>query len=211
MDIIASIALGAGAAWASGINVYAVILALGVLGGTGHLALPSDLQILTNPLIIAAAGFMYCVEFFADKTPGVDSVWDALHTFIRIPAGAMLAAGTFGHLDPVLQIVAFLLGGTLAATSHATKAGARVLINTSPEPVSNWTASLIEDVVAFSTIWGATHHPAAWLAVLAVIIALTVWALPKIWSGVARLFAKLKAWFGGRTQPADPQTRVTSG
>ena len=164
MDIIASIALGAGAAWASGINVYAVILALGVLGGTGHLALPSDLQILTNPLIIAAAGFMYCVEFFADKTPGVDSVWDALHTFIRIPAGAMLAAGTFGHLDPVLQIVAFLLGGTLAATSHATKAGARVLINTSPEPVSNWTASLIEDVVALSTIWGATHHPAAFQA-----------------------------------------------
>ena len=211
MDIIASIALGAGAAWASGINVYAVILALGVLGGTGHLALPSDLQILTNPLIIAAAGFMYCVEFFADKTPGVDSVWDALHTFIRIPAGAMLAAGTFGHLDPVLQIVAFLLGGTLAATSHATKAGARVLINTSPEPVSNWTASLTEDVIAFSTIWGATQHPAAWLAVLAVIMALTVWALPKVWSGVARLFAKLKTWFRGRTERADPPTGVISG
>ena len=112
MDIIASIALGAGAAWASGINVYAVILALGVLGGTGHLALPPDLKILTNPLIIAAAGFMYCVEFFADKTPGVDSVWDALHTFIRIPAGAMLAAGTFGHLDPVerRKILDWLLG-----------------------------------------------------------------------------------------------------
>lgn len=211
MDIIASIALGAGAAWASGINVYAVILALGVLGGTGHLALPADLQILTNPLIIAAAGFMYCVEFFADKTPGVDSVWDALHTFIRIPAGAMLAAGTFGHLDPVLQIVAFLLGGTLAATSHATKAGARVLINTSPEPVSNWTASLTEDVIAFSTIWGATQHPAAWLAVLAVIMALTVWALPKVWSGVARLFAKLKTWFRGRTERVDPPTRVIRG
>ena len=211
MDIIASIALGAGAAWASGINVYAVILALGVLGGTGHLALPADLQILTNPLIIAAAGFMYCVEFFADKTPGVDSVWDALHTFIRIPAGAMLAAGTFGHLDPVLQIVAFLLGGTLAATSHATKAGARVLINTSPEPVSNWTASLTEDVIAFSTIWGATQHPAAWLAVLAVIMALTVWALPKVWSGVARLFANLKTWFRGRAERADPTTRVIRG
>ena len=211
MDIIASIALSAGAAWASGINVYAVILALGVLGGTGHLALPPDLQILTNPLIIAAAGFMYCVEFFADKTPGVDSVWDALHTFIRIPAGAMLAAGTFGHIDPVLQIVAFLLGGTLAATSHATKAGARVLINTSPEPVSNWTASLTEDVIAFSTIWGATQHPAAWLAVLAVIMALTVWALPKVWSGVARLFAKLKTWFRGRTERADPPTRVIRG
>ena len=211
MDIIASIALGAGAAWASGINVYAVILALGVLGGTGHLVLPPDLQILTNPLIIAAAGFMYCVEFFADKTPGVDSVWDALHTFIRIPAGAMLAAGTFGHLDPVLQIVAFLLGGTLAATSHATKAGARVFINTSPEPVSNWTASLTEDVIAFSTIWGATQHPAAWLAVLAVIMALTVWALPKIWSGVARLFVKLKTWLRGRTERADPPTRVISG
>jgi len=206
MDLFSSVALGASAAWASGLNAYAVVLALGILGSSGHLVLPPDLQILTNPLIIAAAGLMYAIEFFVDKTPGVDSAWDAVHTFVRIPAGAILAAGTFGHLDPVLQIVAFLLGGTLAATTHLTKAGARVLINTSPEPFSNWTASITEDLLAFGAIWGAVNHPVAWLIVMALLIALTIWLLPKLWRGIVRVWRKIRSWFGGSPTHSDIQS-----
>ena len=146
METIDTIALMLGAAWASGINLYAAILVLGWLGGSGHIDLPPDLQVLSNPLVMLAAGGMYAVEFFADKVPGVDTGWDALHTFIRIPAGAVLAAGSVGEVGTGAQLAAGLVGGTLATGSHATKAGSRVLINTSPEPVSNWFASVGEDI-----------------------------------------------------------------
>ncbi len=132
MDLTQTLALSLGAAWASGINLYAAVFMLGFLGNTGHLALPPDLAVLADPLVMAAAGFMYLVEFFVDKTPGADTGWDVLHTFIRIPAGAALAAGAVGELSPAAQIAATLAGGTLAAATHATKAGTRVLLTSSP-------------------------------------------------------------------------------
>ena len=200
MEMTAAIALAAGAAWASGINVYAVVLALGVLGSAGYLTLPPDLEILMNPLIITAAGFMYCVEFFADKMPGVDTGWDAIHTFIRVPAGAVLAAAAIGDMEPAIQIAAFIVGGGLAASSHAVKAGTRVMLNTSPEPVSNWTASVTEDVIVVGGLWVALNHPVAFLIMLAVVLAVTVWFLPKLWRAIKHVGKSIKAFFS----PSEP-------
>ena len=180
-SIIATLALTMGASWASGINLYAVLLMLGLGGATGHVDLPPDLQVLENPLVIAAAGLMYCVEFFADKIPGVDSGWDTIHTFIRIPAGAMLAAGAVGDVAPVMELAAAIVGGGLATTSHATKAGSRLLINTSPEPVTNWGASIFEDVLVIGGLWTALNHPVLFIVLLLIFIALAIWMLPKIW------------------------------
>ena len=164
LDAIATIiALSMGVAWASGINLYAAILMLGLLGSSGSLVLPPDLMILTDPLVIFAAGSMYLIEFVADKVPGVDNSWDTLHTFIRIPAGAMLAAGAVGEMDPAVSLAAAIFGGALAAGAHATKAGSRVLINTSPEPFSNWIASLGEDVLVVAGLWTALHYPVAFI------------------------------------------------
>jgi Domain of unknown function (DUF4126) len=199
MSLIAVTAIGAGAAWAAGLNTYAVICALGLLGSTGHLELPPDLMVLTNPLVIAAAGFMYCVEFFADKIPGVDSIWDVLHTFVRIPAGAILAAASFGQMDPALQIAAFLVGGGLAASSHATKAAGRVVINASPEPISNWTASITEDVIAISSVYLALNHPVLLLVVVTSAVTLTVVLLPKLWHAIQRLRQKFISLFDRKT------------
>ena len=209
MEVTAGLALAAGAAWASGINVYAVILVLGLLGTTGYMTLPADLEILMNPFVIAAAGLMYCVEFFADKTPGVDTAWDAIHTFIRIPAGAVLAAAALGEMDPAIQIAAFIVGGGLAASSHAAKAGTRVMLNTSPEPVSNWTASVAEDALVVGGLWAALYHPAVFLVLLVTVIAVTVWCLPKIWRAVRQLFASLRAFFSGAPTP-EPTLRPGS-
>lgn len=142
--IASVIGLTLGVAWASGINLYAAILVLGYMGASGTLTLPPDLQVLANPLVLLAAGAMYLLEFFADKMPGVDTTWDTLHTFIRIPAGAAMAAGAVGDVDPAVTLAAAIVGGGLAAGTHATKAGSRVLINTSPEPFSNWAVSIGE-------------------------------------------------------------------
>jgi hypothetical protein len=167
MGIIDTIALSMGVGWASGLNLYAAILTLGYLGTTGHIALPPDLQILTDPVVLFAAGIMYCIEFFVDKTPGADTGWDVVHTFIRIPAGAVLAAGAVGDVSQAAEIAAFLIGGTLAAGSHAVKAGSRVLINTTPEPFTNWAASLSEDLLVIGGLWTALHHPSVFLGGLA--------------------------------------------
>lgn len=209
MEVAAGLALAAGAAWASGINVYAVILVLGLLGTTGYMTLPADLEILMNPFVIAAAGLMYCVEFFADKTPGVDTAWDAIHTFIRIPAGAVLAAAALGEMDPAIQIAAFIVGGGLAASSHAAKAGTRVMLNTSPEPVSNWTASVAEDALVVGGLWAALYHPAVFLVLLVAVIAATIWFLPKLWRAVKQLFASLRSWLSGQQDP-EPALRPGS-
>ncbi|MCP5152395.1 MAG: DUF4126 domain-containing protein [Chromatiales bacterium] len=196
MDLVQTVALTMGAAWASGINLYAAILMLGLMGATGHVVLPADLAPLTHPLVIGAAGFMYCVEFFADKVPGVDTGWDALHTFLRIPAGAALAAGAVGDVSVVAQVAAALVGGTLAAGVHATKAGARVMINTSPEPVSNWVASLSEDVAVFGGLWVCLNYPWAFVALLAVFVLVMAWLLPRIWRGVMVLARTVGRWLG---------------
>jgi hypothetical protein len=205
MDPVSAIAVTLGVGWASGINLYAAILTLGVLGATGAMALPPDLQILASPIVIFAAGAMYFVNFFADKIPGVDSISDVLHTFIRIPAGALLAAAAAGQMGPEWQLAAAILGGTLAAGSHATKAGSRMLINTSPEPFTNWLASIGEDIAVIGGMWLAVKHPYVFLALLAAVVALTIWLLPKILHLIGRLLRKIGSWFSGRKEtPAPP-------
>ncbi len=200
-QIVQTLSLTMGVAWASGINLYAAVLMLGLLGATGYMTLPENLQILGSPLIIVAAAFMYLVEFFADKTPGVDSGWDALHTFIRIPVGAVLAAGAVGEVDPAVAIAAGIVGGGLTAGVHATKAGSRVLINSSPEPFSNWVTSVAEDVIVFGGLFTALYHPWLFLGLLLLFILLMIWMLPKLWRGLKRLFSFLGGLFGRKTPP----------
>jgi hypothetical protein len=206
METIQAISLTLGVAWAAGINLYAAILVLGYLGSTGSVELPPNLEILTHPGVMAAAGVMYCVEFFADKIPGVDTGWDALHTFIRIPAGALLAASMAQGLDmgPAAELIGLILGGGLSATSHMTKAGTRALINTSPEPFTNWTASITEDVVVVGGLWASLQYP--WLFILALIcfILLVAWLLPKIWRALKRVFRAIGEFFRGK-----PETEAT--
>ena len=197
MDTVSIIALSMGAAWASGINLYATIFMLGYLGTTGNIDLPPDLMVVTDPLVMTSAGLMYCVEFFADKTPGVDTAWDALHTFIRIPLGAVLAMGAVGDMTPAVELAAFIVGGSLAGATHATKAGSRIVINSSPEPVTNWTASIGEDLLVITGIWAALNHPVAFLIALVVFIAMMIWLLPKIWRGIIRIFNSIRNFFSG--------------
>ena len=171
LDQLATIiSLSMGVAWASGINLYAALLTLGVLANTGNIVLPEQLEIVANPLVMTTAGVMYVVEFFADKIPGVDTVWDALQSFVRIPGGAILAAAAIGDVTPAAQMSAAILGGGLTAATHATKAGSRVMINTSPEPVSNWGASLGEDVVVVGGVWAALNLPYIFLGLLLLFI-----------------------------------------
>ncbi|GAB6041288.1 DUF4126 domain-containing protein [Endothiovibrio diazotrophicus] len=195
-QIVHTIALTLGVAWASGINLYAAMFMLGFMGANGYMELPPNLEILADPMVISAAGFMYFVEFFADKMPGVDTGWDTLHTFVRIPAGAALAAGAVGDVNPAFILAAGILGGTLTTATHATKAGSRVLINTSPEPFTNWFASVGEDVAVIAGLWTALNHPALFLVLLALFIVLLVWLLPKLWAGVKKVFRFLAGFFG---------------
>lgn len=196
LDPIANtISLTMGVAWASGINLYAAILVLGLLGATGNITLPATLQILTDPMVMTAAGVMYFVEFFADKMPGVDTGWDTLHTFIRIPAGALLAAGAVGNVNPAVALTAAILGGGLAAGAHAVKSGSRVLINTSPEPFTNWTASIAEDIAVIGGLWAALHYPWLFLVLMIVFIGLMIWLLPKIWGGIKKIFGYIGRLF----------------
>ncbi len=194
-DITHLIALSMGAAWAAGINLYAAIATLGILSVTGNMTLPPDLQVLANPLVIGAACLMFAVEFIADKMPGVDTGWDTIHTFIRIPAGALLAAGAVGEVDPAVSLAAALLGGTLAAGTHGMKAGSRLLINTSPEPFTNWTASILEDIVVIGGIWAAVNYPWLFFVLIVLFILLMVWLLPKLWLGIKMLASRIKALF----------------
>ena len=189
--IIKTIALTMGVAWASGINLYAAILVLGIMGATGNIDLPPDLMVLTDPLVIGAAGVMYVTEFFADKIPGVDTGWDTIQTFIRIPVGALLAAAAVGSVNPPVAIAAAILGGGMAASTHATKSGARVLINTSPEPFTNWAASLGEDIAVIVGLWTALYYPWLFVIFLIFFILLLVWLLPKIWKGVKAVLSSI--------------------
>ena len=194
--LIATVALMMGVSWASGVNLYAVLLVLGLGGSTGNIDLPAELSALEDPLVIGAAGIMYFIEFFVDKIPGLDSAWDSIHTFIRIPAGAMLAAGAVGDVTPALEIAAGILGGGVAATSHATKAGTRLLINTSPEPFSNWTASLSGDVLVLSGLWTALKHPEVFLVLFVVFLMIAIWALPKLWRLLKIMLTKIGRFLG---------------
>lgn len=144
---------------------------------------------------------MYCVEFFADKVPGVDTGWDAIHTFIRIPGGALLAAGAVGDIDPAASLAAAIVGGGLAAGTHVTKAGTRVLINASPEPVTNWAASITEDLAVIGGLWTAVKHHWSFFALLIAFILLMIWWLPKIWLGVKKVIGAIGRLFGIKAKP----------
>jgi hypothetical protein len=196
MDTIALISMAAGLGWASGLRLYAVLFFLGVLYHLGMVTLPPDLEIVAHPAVMAVSGALFLLEFGADKIPGFDSVWDAFQTFIRIPGGALLAAGAVADHSAALALAAAILGGTLAAGAHFTKAGSRALINASPEPFSNWTASLTEDVLAVGMVWFAFKHPLALLAILLALIALTIWLAPKLWRGVRRVVSTVRQVLG---------------
>ncbi len=180
MDLIHTIAIGMGASWVSGINLYASVATLGLLGRFSNLELPGELQVLTSWWVIGFAVALYLVEFVADKIPIVDSTWDVVHTFIRVPAGAVLAATAFGDFDKSVQVIAFLLGGGLALSSHGTKAATRAMVNTSPEPASNIVVSLLEDVLAVVSILLAVFLPVLLFFVVAAGLLVSVWLLPKV-------------------------------
>ncbi len=195
-DVWQLVAMAAALGWASGVRLYAVLFIVGGLGYLGWMPLPGGLGVLTHPFVLAASGFMFVVEFLADKVPGVDTVWDAVQTFVRIPAGAALAASVFGDGSAASALAAAILGGTLAAGSHLTKAGARMAINTSPEPFSNWAASFGEDLAVGVVLWLAWAHPYAALAVLLVLVLAMAWIVPKLFRFVRRLFDRV-AGLGG--------------
>ena len=202
MENLATLAMAGALAWASGIRLYTLLLILGIAGQQDWIVLPAHLRILQHPFVMTTSGILVVIEFFADKIPGIDSVWDALHTFVRIPAGALLAAGVIGAEDgPAWALVAGLIGGTLTAGTHFTKAGSRALINTSPEPFSNWAASFSEDGLVLGGLWLALFHPAVFLLLLVLFILLMLWLLPKFWRGIKAMIGKLMGLLGGATQP----------
>jgi len=207
LDTWQLIALAAALGWASGIRLYAVLFIVGALGYVDWFDLPAHLRVLSHPLVLAASGFMLFVEFFADKIPGVDTLWDLAHTLVRIPAGAALAASVFGDSPPAWTLAAAIVGGTLAAGSHFTKAGARMAINTSPEPFSNWMASFGEDLLVGVLIYLALAHPIVSLVVLGLLLALTVWWLPKLWRFLRGFAERLLRWFGRPGSPNVPESQ----
>ncbi len=195
MEPVELIALTMGIGWASGINLYAAVMMLGLLAMTGNIELPQNMEIVHNPIVLGTATLMFFVEFLVDKVPGADTAWDAIHTFIRIPAGAMLASSAVGEVTPAVEFAAFLTGGGLAATSHTIKAGSRAVINTSPEPFSNWIASITEDFIAIGGLFAALNHPVGFLIFLILFILFSIWIIPKIWSGIKRVYAYIRRFF----------------
>ena len=187
MDFITPIAMAAGLGWASGLRLYAVLFFLGALHSFGVITLPPDLEIAAHPAVMTVTCTLFLIEFGADKIPGFDSVWDTFQTFIRIPGGALLAAAAVADQSTALALAAALLGGTMAAGAHFTKAGSRALINTSPEPFSNWAASFTEDALAAGTVWFAFKYPVALLVMLVLFVILMFWLLPRLWRGVRRV------------------------
>jgi len=192
-DTTQLMAVAAVLGFASGLRLYAVLFLVGLAGWLGWVPLPHGLQVLQHPLMLSASGLMLLVEFFADKVPALDSAWDVVHTLIRIPAGAALAASVFGADQTTLAAAAALLGGSLAATSHLTKAGSRALINGSPEPVSNIIASTAEEALVVTLLSLLAAHPLAAAGIVAVLVALSLWLLPRIVGRITALLRRLGA------------------
>ena len=199
MTFIHTLAIAMGASWVSGINLYAAVTTLGLLGRFANLELPGELQVLTSWWVIGIGALLYVVEFVADKIPVVDSTWDVVHTFIRVPAGAVLAATAFGDFDKSVQVIAFLLGGGLALSSHGTKAATRAVVNTSPEPVSNIVVSSLEDVLAVVSILLSVFLPFVLFAVVASGLVLSFWLLPKVLRFFRNVFRSIRGFL---IQPA---------
>ncbi|HKQ99623.1 MAG TPA: DUF4126 domain-containing protein [Pyrinomonadaceae bacterium] len=198
MNVVSVLGLAFGAAWSSGINVYATVATLGLLQHYGLAQLPGGLHVLDNWAIIGAALFMYAVEFVADKIPLVDTLWDAVHTFIRVPAGAIVAASASSDLSPAVQVIALLLGGGLALSTHGSKATARAAVNTSPEPFSNWALSILEDGVTVGASVLAVFHPVVILFVILIFLLLLAWILPKILRRLRRMLTAVRNFLRGR-------------
>ena len=201
LDTAQLIALAGALGWASGVRLYLVVLLTGLAGFMGWLELPQGLHLLAHPVVLGASGFMVFVEFFADKIPGLDSLWDVVHTVIRIPAGAALAAGVFGADSSAMGLVAALMGGTLAATSHAAKATSRAAINTSPEPFTNIGTSLVEDSLVPAGLWLAIAHPFVFIPLLVMVLVLSVYLIRVCWRFLTQLFARVARIFSGRPDP----------
>ena len=191
MDLAQTIALSAGLAWASGLRLYLVVFLAGVLAQFGYLHLPATLSVLQHPLVIGVAGVMALAELVADKVPAFDSVWDGFQTFIRIPAGALLAAFALGDVDPAWMVAAGLLGGTITAGTHFAKAGSRLAINTSPEPFSNWIASFGEEGIVLGGLWAMLAAPGVFLVLLALFLIVAGFVLVKVWGFVGRLVRRV--------------------
>jgi hypothetical protein len=195
-DWLTTLGTAMGSAWLSGINLYATVVTLGLLERFHLVKLPGDLNVLANWWVIGLAGGMYLVEFVADKIPAVDSVWDAIHTFIRVPAGAILAATAFADFDPGIKWAAMILGGGIALGSHGTKAATRLAANTSPEPVSNAVLSIGEDILTFGSTILMAFFPVVILIVVVIFLILLVWLGPKVIRALRRLLGRFRGAYG---------------
>ncbi len=190
-DTLSAAALAGGLSWASGIRLYMTLFIAGLFARLDWIALPPALQVLQSPWVMTVTGTLLVVEFLADKVPGIDSAWDAIQTFVRVPAGAVLGAAALGQMGPEWSTIAAILGGTFAAGAHVTKAGSRALINTSPEPFSNWAASFTEDVAVLGGLWAAFFHPWVLFVFLIAFFMVAAWLLPRLWRGLRWLFRRL--------------------
>jgi hypothetical protein len=190
MDWLSTLGFAMGSAWLSGLNLYLTVLTLGLLQRFGWAHLPGELSQVSNWWVIGISGGLFVIEFIADKIPAVDSVWQAIHTFIKIPAGAILAASAFGDFNPMVRTVAMLVGGTVALSSHGTKAVTRLGANTSPEPFSNGILSLLEDLLAFGSTILMVFHPVVILVIVVIFVAIAIWLTPKIFRFVRGVFRR---------------------
>lgn len=198
-QLISTIAIAMGASWVSGINLYAAVATLGLLGRFTHLQLPGELEALTSWWVIGIAVVLYVIEFVADKVPYVDSTWDVIHTFIRVPAGAVLAASAFGDFDRSIQVIALLLGGGLALSSHGTKAATRAMLNTSPEPVSNWVASIAEDVLAVVSVVVSVFVPVLIFVIVGAGLVISFLVFRRILRFFRQVASSIRGWFAPAT------------
>jgi hypothetical protein len=198
-QLISTIAIAMGASWVSGINLYAAVATLGLLGRFAHLQLPGELEMLTSWWVIGVALVLYVIEFVADKVPYVDSTWDVIHTFIRVPAGAVLAASAFGDFDRSIQVIALLLGGGLALSSHGTKAATRAMLNASPEPVSNWVASIVEDILAILSVVASVFVPVLIFIIVGAGLVISFLVFRKILRFFRQVASSIRGWFAPAT------------
>ncbi|HAU58549.1 MAG TPA: DUF4126 domain-containing protein [Comamonadaceae bacterium] len=202
LDMPGLLALAAALGWASGFRLYAVVFLVGGMGAAGWLALPPGLHVLQHPVVLIVSGFMLLVEFFADKVPWLDSAWDVLHTVIRVPAGALLAAGVFGADNATMAVAAGLLGGSLSATALATKMTTRAAVNTSPEPFSNWGLSFLEDGLVVAVVWLATQHPLWFGVALVLMLIVSALLLVLLFSFLRAVLGRVSSFFSGTAKVA---------
>jgi Domain of unknown function (DUF4126) len=199
MEWFSTLSLALGSAWTSGINLYATVTVLGLLQKFALTKLPGGLDVLDNWWIIGIAGGLYLIEFFADKIPYLDSIWDVVHTFIRVPAGAAMAYAATTQDGAAINVIATLFGGGLALSSHGTKTALRAGANLSPEPISNWILSILEDIIAFAGSLLAVFAPVVIMIVLVIFSIFFVWFAPKVFRALRRIFNAISAFFAGES------------